>query len=70
MINCSESLEIFKFLIPDSKTFYVTLHRTNYDQNYPITKLMGFVSRYSVDLFFYNNIVSFNVYLNNVINIL
>jgi len=75
IINCSELLVKFNFLVPTSctrkpDTFYMPFHCTNYAKNAPITRLMGHVNNmYNVDLFFCNNIVSFNVYLNNNMNI-
>jgi len=74
IINCSELLAKFNFLVPTSRTrksnrFYTPFHRNNYAQNAPITRLIGHMNRYNVDLFFYNNNVSFNVYFNNNVNI-
>jgi len=67
IINCSELLVTFNFLVPashtrNSNTFYIPFHRTNYAKNAPIMRLMGFVNKYNVDLFFSNNI-AFLIYI-------
>lgn len=75
IINCSELLVKFNFLVPashtrNSNTFYMPFHRTNYAKNSPIMRLMGSVNKNNVDLFFCNNIAFLNIYLNNNVNII
>jgi len=74
IINCSELLSKFNFLIPNthtrqSNTFYAPFHRTNYAKNALIIRLMGQVNEYNIDLFLCNNIVFFNVFINSIMNI-
>jgi hypothetical protein len=69
-----ELLVKFNFLVSssctrNSYTFYTPFHRTNYAKNAPITRLMCHINMLNVDLFICNNIITFNAYLKNNVNI-
>jgi len=70
-INCPIILGSLNFNAPQCRTrsttiFYVFTHKTNYASASPMNRIMSIANDINVDLFNFNSIESFNIYINRI----